>query len=90
MNQSLNNYIGLHQNNETRCEMVVGSHVDYFSEIFNRNTEDKEIKAETEWMNRMKKYDKDKILVCPIFKIEETAQGSNYNKHTELFDITNL
>jgi len=88
-NQSLDNYIALRQNDGNRCE-IVGSHINYTSDIFNRHIEDKGMYAETEWSNRINKHDKDKVIVCPIFKIEETAQGSNYKKNTELFNISCL
>jgi hypothetical protein len=88
MNQPLDNYVALRQNDNNRCE-IVGSHINYINEIFNRHIEDKGMWAETEWLNRIQKYG-DKVLVCPIFKIEETQQGSNNRKVTELFNITYL
>jgi hypothetical protein len=75
----LNNYDCLVQNNRNRCE-VVGSHIKYFSDIFDMHINHDHI--ENEWKLRTSKYDN--ILICKIFQIDETQRGGDFGKFTTI------
>jgi hypothetical protein len=81
----LENYLALRQSNGNRCEMV-GSHMNYTSTFFNPDMGgDTGVYAEALYAARIGQIPDEKVLVCPVFEIEETLQGSNNNKHMNLF-----
>jgi len=83
MKQDLNKYIAARQNNNNRCE-IVGSNINNISMIFDRNLVDKNIWAEEIWKNRIERIPKDKVLILPVFKIENIKTGSTNNVVNEL------
>ncbi len=72
----LNNYDCLVQNDRDRCE-VVGSHINYFSNIFNKHIDEDNI--ENVWKKRTSIYKN--IFICKIFQIEETQRGGVAEKY---------
>ena len=67
---NLDNFNGLTQNDENRCE-IVGSHINNFTEIFSNEIYDEHV--EDVFRSRMKYFPN--ILKCKIFKIEPTQRG---------------
>lgn len=84
-NYDLNKYDCLTQNTRSRCEMV-GSHIKYFSHIFNISLIDKNNNyvghIESLWEERTSACEH--ILVCDPFQIEATQRGGANHK---FFDI---
>ena len=75
----IDNYQAIRQHNPYRCELV-GSHINNFNYIFNKDIKINNDIVEYEWKNRIEKLDKNFVLVCPVFKIEPTIQGGT-NKY---------
>ena len=67
---NLNIYDCIVQNNRERCELV-GSHIKNFNHIFDINIDQEHI--EHVWRNRTSIYPN--ILICKIFKIQDTQRG---------------
>lgn len=70
--------IGLRQSNENRCE-VIGIHKRFFDILFELKMSDDNgyfySHVETIYRNRLRLFNQEKILVCPLFKIEPTQMG---------------
>jgi hypothetical protein len=79
-NYDLNNYDCLVQNNRDRCE-IVGSHIKYFSHIFDMNNID-DGHVEYLWNLRTNKYKN--ILICKIFEITHTQRGGENQKYSTM------
>lgn len=69
---NLNNYYALRQNYSYNCE-IVGCNIKYFNYIFSENIENETV--EYDWEKRIKKLPKNKVVICPIFKIKPTING---------------
>jgi hypothetical protein len=79
-NINIFDYIALRQFINMKCE-IVGSHIDYINYIFDKNTKIEIDFVELEWKNRIDKLDNNKVLNCPLFKIEPTILGSISKKN---------
>ena len=67
---NLDNFDGLTQNDENRCE-IVGSHINNFTEIFSNEIYDEHV--ESVFRRRMSYFQN--VIKCKIFKIEPTQRG---------------
>lgn len=67
------NYYGLRQYFNGYC-VIVGSNISHLNYIFNKNIIINNDVVEYEWKDRMDKLD-NKVLTCPLFKIEPVLQG---------------
>lgn len=78
----VDDYLALRQNNGNRCEMV-GAHKSHIDHMFAKDTTG--MYAESVYADRIGKTPQEKVIFCPVFEIEETLQGSNNHRNTNLF-----
>jgi hypothetical protein len=73
-----NMVLGLRQNNTLRCE-ILGIHTKFFDTLFELSLSDESgiffPHVENIYANRFKLLNQEKIITCPVFKVDETRMG---------------
>lgn len=73
---NIDNYKAIRQYQFYRCELV-GSHINNFNYIFNKDIKINNDIVEYEWSDRINKLNKDSVIICPLFKIDPTISGGD-------------